>query len=317
VKTWIDFDDAAVFSIPLRGEIDGRTRCEGMLIEGPQGWGEFSPPTDCDDENSARWLTAAIEVGTVGWPDPVRGRVPVAVSVPPIAPADAAALVVASGCSTASVSVATGPAADDIARLEAVRDALGPAGSIRIQAGGRWDLDTAVGLLPALQRAAGGLEFVLQPCRAPADVAAVRRTVGIPVAVTAGTGNDELSGTADIAVLRVSALGGVRRALRIAETCGLPCVVAASVETSIGTAGGLALAGVLPDDGYAHELAMTPHLSGDVVSAARSLIPVDGMLPVAPMPPAPDPERLESFRLTDPTAVQRWRSRLTAVERFI
>ena len=83
MKTWIDFDDAPVFAIPLT---DGPGLCEGMLIEGPQGWGEFSPPADLDAVAAARWLTAAIEVGTVGWPDPVRGRVPVAVTVPAVTP---------------------------------------------------------------------------------------------------------------------------------------------------------------------------------------------------------------------------------------
>lgn len=49
----------------------------GVLVEGPQGWGEFSPPPDAPDELAARWLTAAMEPSTVGWPDALRGRVPV------------------------------------------------------------------------------------------------------------------------------------------------------------------------------------------------------------------------------------------------
>ena len=82
MKTWIDFDAAPVFAIPLTDAVGAVTVCEGMLIEGPQGWGEFSPPASCDNRQAGRWLTAAIEVGTVGWPDPVRGRVPVAVTIP-------------------------------------------------------------------------------------------------------------------------------------------------------------------------------------------------------------------------------------------
>ena len=64
----------------------GSRVCEGMLIEGPQGWGEFSPPAGVAGEQAARWLTAAIEAGIVGWPDPLRGRVPVAVIVPAVSP---------------------------------------------------------------------------------------------------------------------------------------------------------------------------------------------------------------------------------------
>lgn len=73
MRTLIEFDDAPVFAVPTA---DG-TR-EGVLLDGPQAWGEFSPPAGADDALAARWLTAAMEPSTVGWPDAVRGRVPVA-----------------------------------------------------------------------------------------------------------------------------------------------------------------------------------------------------------------------------------------------
>ncbi|MDA2890683.1 O-succinylbenzoate-CoA synthase [Mycolicibacterium sp. BiH015] len=73
MRTLIEFDDAPVFAVPTA---DG-TR-EGVLLDGPQAWGEFSPPAGADDAQAARWLTAAMEPSTVGWPDAVRGRVPVA-----------------------------------------------------------------------------------------------------------------------------------------------------------------------------------------------------------------------------------------------
>ena len=41
---------------------------------------------------------------------------------------------------------------------------LGPEGVIRCDADARWDVDTAAAAIPALDRAAGGLEFVEQPC---------------------------------------------------------------------------------------------------------------------------------------------------------
>ncbi|CAN3129261.1 O-succinylbenzoate-CoA synthase [Mycobacterium sp. smrl_JER01] len=73
MKTLIDLDDTAVFALPTAVGVRA-----GVLLDGPQGWGEFSPPADADDVLAARWLTAAMEPSTVGWPDPVRGRVPVA-----------------------------------------------------------------------------------------------------------------------------------------------------------------------------------------------------------------------------------------------
>ncbi len=319
MKTWIDFDEAPVFAIPLA---DGAEVCEGVLLEGPQGWGEFSPPRDLDERRAARWLTAAIEVGTVGWPDPVRGRVPIAVAVPAVGALRAHEIVTGSGCRTAAVAVGGGSAADGIARLEAVRDALGPGGAIRCDAGGAWDADSAAAAVPVLERAAGGLEFVEHPCATLAETASARKRLDVPVAVgrlvceSAHPLDVNLAGVADIAVLTVSALGGVRRALRFADNCGLPCVVSSARESTIGSAGGLALAGVLPDPGFAHQLGGVALLSGDMVSVGRSLIPVDGHLPVAPMPPAPDPALLERFA-ADPARVSWWRARLQAVAPYI
>ncbi len=323
MKTWIDFDDAPVFAIPLTDRVGGVDVCEGMLIEGPQGWGEFSPPAGVSEEQAARWLTAAIEAGIVGWPDPLRGRVPVAVIVPSVSAERAARIVAGSGCRTAAVRVGESSLDDDIARLEAVRDALGAAGAIRIDANGGWDLQTAAAAVPALARAAGGLEFVEQPCATVEDVAVLRRQVDVPVAVDQSIRESldplglALADTADIAVLTVGALGGVRRALRIAESVGLPCVAAVEVQSSVAIAGGLALAAVLPDAGFAHSLGGALLLDGDVVSDARHLVPVDGYLPVAPMPPGPDAARLREFAATDAAMVARWRGLVAAVQKYL
>lgn len=323
MKTWIDFDTAPVFAIPLIDPVGGVKVCEGMLIEGPQGWGEFSPPAGVSGQQAARWLTAAIEVGTVGWPDPLRGRVPVAVMVPSVSPDRAAEIVRSSGCRTAAIRVAETSLDDDIARVAAVRDALGTSGAIRIDANGIWDLESAAAAVPELDRAAGGLEFVEQPCRTLEGVAALRRRVDAPVAVDQSIQESpdplalRLEDAVDIAVLSAGALGGVRRALRIAENCDLPCVVAADVQASIAIAGGLALAGVLPDTGFAHTLGGALLLDGDVVNEARHLAPVDGYLPVAPMPAAPDASRLERFTVSDAEMVARWRGLVASVQRYL
>lgn len=317
MKTWIDFDHAPVFEIPLTDALGGQRVFQGMLIEGPQGWGEFSAPPDCDDQSAGRWLTASIEAGTVGWPDPVRGRVPVAVTVPPVDPDRARQIVAAAGCRTAAVRVGQtgGTLAGDIARVEAVRDALGPAGAIRCDAGGAWDPDAAASAIAALDRAAGGLEFIARPCRTLDETATLRPHIGVPIAMEAVRAT--MTAAADIAIVNVADSGGVRRALRVAEICGLPCVVAASLQSSVGIAGGLALAGVLPDSGFASELATVALLRGDVVSAGRSLIPADGYLPVAPMPAAPDPDGLARFAVTDSETILWWRNRLKAAQRYI
>jgi o-succinylbenzoate synthase len=321
VKELIDFDGARVFSIPVRAGFGGFAACEGMLIEGPQGWGAFCPPRDSDDLTAARWLTSAVEGGTVGWPDPVRGRVPVAVTVPAVGPQDAAVIVMGSGCAAADVHVAGQP--EDLVRLEAVRGALGPGGAIRCVVEQAWDAVTAEQLIPVLDHAAGGLEFVQLPGTTAAELTTIHRRVDFRLAVeVSGPLPDgvALSDIADVAVLTVGPLGGVRRALRFAERSDLPCVVSAPAgvaETSIGLAGGLALAGALPEVPFACGLGTAPALAGDVVSSGRVLNPVDGYLPVSPMAPAPDAAQLAEFAVEDDARIAWWRRRLNVARELL
>ncbi|OLF11634.1 O-succinylbenzoate synthase [Actinophytocola xinjiangensis] len=297
MKTMIDFHEARTFAIPLTTRFRGIDVREGMLIEGPAGWGEFSPFPEYDDRESANWLTSAIEACTVGWPDPVRGRIPINATVPAVGPEAAREIAATSGCSTVKVKVADHPEslAEDLARLEAVRDGLGPSGAVRCDANGAWDVDTAVRVIPALDRAAGGLEYVEQPCATVAELATVRRRVDVRIAADESIRRAEdplrvaVAEAADIAVIKVAPLGGVRRALRVAEACGLPCVVSSALETSVGLAAGLALAGALPSLDFACGLGTLSLLGSDVVGGARSLVPVDGFLPVSPVSPTPDP----------------------------
>ncbi|MGH3624079.1 MAG: enolase C-terminal domain-like protein, partial [Sciscionella sp.] len=142
----INFDAARVYAIPMRARFRGITVREGMLIDGPAGWGEFCPFAGYDERESASWLATTIEQCTVGWPDPVRDRIPVNCLVPVVGPERAREITACSGCRTAKVKVADHPEslAEDLARVEAVRDALGPGGAIRMDANGVWDVDTAV-----------------------------------------------------------------------------------------------------------------------------------------------------------------------------
>ena len=118
----IDVHGARVYAIPMTTRFRGITIREGMLIEGPRGWGEFCPFREYDDREAAGWLATAVEAATVGWPAPVRDRVPINCTVPAVGPERAHEIVSASGCRTAKVKVADHPASlgDDLARVEAV-----------------------------------------------------------------------------------------------------------------------------------------------------------------------------------------------------
>ncbi|XVS64958.1 o-succinylbenzoate synthase [Actinosynnema sp. CA-299493] len=305
-----------VYSIPMRNRFRGITVREGVLLEGAAGWGEFCAFLDYSDDECAPWLACALEAAEQGWPAPVRDRIPVNCTVPVVSPERAHDIVARSGCATAKVKVADPgtPLADDLARVEAVRDALGPSGAIRVDANMAWDVDTAVHAIRELERAARGLEYVEQPCRSIEELAAVRRRVDVRIAADESIRRAEdplkvaVAGAADVAVIKVAPLGGVRRALAVAQACGLPCVVSSAVETSVGMAAGLALAAALPDLDFACGLGTLPLLDGDVTT--DSLVPVDGLLPVPRH--APGPDRFAEFAADDATT-SRWLARLDRV----
>jgi O-succinylbenzoate synthase len=306
-----------VWSVPMRTRFRGITVREGMLARGPAGWGEFSPFLEYDARVAAPWLRAAREAALEGWPAPLRETVPVNVTVPAVGPEAAHRIVVAGGCRTAKVKVAEpgqSPAEEE-ARLEAVRDALGPDGRIRVDANGLWSVDDAVARIATLDRAAGGLEYVEQPVADVEDLARVRRRVDVPVAADESIRRAEDPyrvrdlEAADVAVLKVQPLGGVRACLRIAEDIGLPVVVSSALETSVGIAAGVALAAALPELPYACGLATVQLLTDDV--AVRPLLPVDGALPVGPAEVDLGAlARLAASRERD----EHWRARLAEVE---
>ncbi|MBW3603082.1 MAG: o-succinylbenzoate synthase [Actinobacteria bacterium] len=305
------------FRIPLRTRFRGVDHRQGVLLSGPCGWGEFSPFPRYPPAVTARWLAAAREAATRPWPAPLRRTVPVNVTVPAMPPDRAHALVAASGCATAKVKVADRGAADggrgDLARVEAVRDALGASGRLRVDANGAWDVDTAVRMIRALD--AFDLEYVEQPVATLAQMAAVRARVDVPLAAdeSVRTADDPLRvrglDAADVVVLKAQPLGGVRQALRVAEAAGLPAVVSSAVETFVGLAAGVALAAVLPELPYACGLGTAALLAGDVV--ADPLVPSDGHVQVRR--PVVDPSALSAWQ-PPPGVATALRQRLRAAE---
>jgi O-succinylbenzoate synthase len=303
------------FAIPMRTRFRDVTVREGALIQGPAGWGEFSPFPGYGPRECARWLACAIEAATAGWPAPVRASIPVNVTVPAVGPAQAHEIVSRSGCRTAKVKVAQRGQgdADDVARVEAVRDALGPDGRIRVDANGAWDVDHARRMLRQL--APFGLEYAEQPCATLAELAELRRTVDVRLAADESVRRAEdpmrvrAAGAADIVVVKAAPLGGVRPGLAVAEACGLPVVVSSAVESSVGLAAGAALAAALPSLPYDCGLATMSLLTGDVT--ADPLAASGGELPVRR--PDVDLARLAAFE-ADPRA---WRERATAAARYL
>src|SRR5690606_37078231 len=121
------------------------------------------------------------------YPPARRSAIPVNCTIPAVGPEQAHRMARESGCRTAKVKVAEpgqGPA-DDLARVAAVRDALGPQGRIRVDANGGWDVDEAFAALSELS--GYGLEYAEQPCARVEELADLRRRIrtrglGVPLA---------------------------------------------------------------------------------------------------------------------------------------
>lgn len=307
--------ETRTFAIDMPTPFRGVTRREGMLLRGSQGWGEFSPFLDYGHDECAAWLRAARESADLPYPEPVRDRIPVNSIVPAVTPDRAAQIAIDAGCSTVKIKVAAAGESlgQDLARVAAVREAL-PDARIRVDANGGWDLRTAAKAVAKLDDLVG-LEYVEQPCASVEDLAAMRRETSVPVAADESIrrASDPFRvrdlEAADIAVLKVQPLGGVRAALRIAKQIGIPVVVSSAVETSIGLAAGVALAAALPHLPYACGLGTAFLLDGDVV--AEPLTPVHGFLPVT----RPDLDEAAFAKVeANEEIADRWASRLQHVE---
>ncbi|MDX6217962.1 MAG: o-succinylbenzoate synthase [Frankiales bacterium] len=302
--------EAHVVALPMRVPFRGVTTREAVLIRGSSGWGEFAPFIEYDDEESARWLAAALEAAEGTWPMALRDAVPVNATVPAVPAAEVAAVLARfPGCTTAKVKVAQAGQSlqDDVERVAAVRD-LVP--NIRVDANGAWSVEQAVTALRAL----GSLEYAEQPCATVPELAAVRRRVDVPIAADESIrkASDPLlvarAAAADVVVLKVAPLGGVAAALRIAEECGLPVVVSSALDTSIGIRAGVALAAALPSLPFACGLATTSLMAGDVVT--DSLDGSGGWIRVRDVTPSAD---LLARYAAPPDREQWWRERLARV----
>ncbi len=292
--------DVALHSIriPMRVRFRRVTWREAVLIEGSGGWGEFSPFPEYPPTMTARWLAAGLEAAVREWPPPVRERIPVNVTIPAVDPEVAYHSVRESGCRTAKVKVAE-PGEDgalDSARVAAVREALGPEGRLRIDVNAAWTVEEAVGHIERLS--AYRLEYVEQPVRTVDEMVELKKRVDVPIAADEAVrlADDPMEvvdrGGADLLVLKVQPMGGVRRTLDLAHRSGLPVVISSALETSVGLAAGLAAAAALPELPFACGLATGGLLEGDVVS--DPFRPIDGEMEVRR--PIPEPALLERWK---------------------
>ena len=286
----------------MRVKFRGIMERETLVLRGPMGWGEFCPFPEYDDDESSRWLAAALEAGWLGFPPQLRDTIPVNATVPAVSAERVPDVLGRFGrVDAVKIKVAERGQSlnDDVARVNAVREAL-PEAALRVDANGGWDVEQAVKALGRLS--AVGLEYAEQPVPTIEGLAEVRRRLtdaGTPVLIAADESvrkeDDPLrvarAGAADLLVVKVAPLGGVRRALDIVEQAGLPAVVSSALDTSVGIRAGLALAAALPSLPYACGLGTVSLFASDV--SLDPLVADDGAIHVREA--VADPGLLEEY----------------------
>ncbi len=287
-------DRLHVLALPMRVRFRGIMVREVALIDGPAGWGEFGAFVEYEPPEAAHWLASGIESAYRPRPSVVRQVVPINATVPAV-PAGQVPEVLERfpGTRTAKVKVAEPgqTLADDVARVNAVRAVIP---TVRVDANGGWTVEQAVAAAAALT-ADGPLEYLEQPCKTVTELAEVRSRVDVAVAADESIRKaaDPLAvvraRAADIAVLKVPPLGGVRALLDIAAEIDIPVVISSALDTAVGIAAGLTAAAALPRLEHACGLGT----GGLFIEDVAEIRLVDGGLSVGDV--VPDPARLAAL----------------------
>ena len=261
-----------VLALPTKTNFRGVTVREVALFQGEYGWAEFSPFLEYDDRESAQWLASAIEAATSERPAQVRTSIPVNGTIPDTNDKTVIDRLVTSynGVKTYKVKVGKN-LSEDIVRLARIRS-LGRNVNIRIDVNGLWSVEEALTNLYAFYENVGPFEYVEQPCATIEELRDLKSRIRIPIKIAADEvirkAKDpfsvDLTGAADIVMLKVQPLGGITRALAIADHHKLPVVVSSALESAVGIHYGLELAASIKDLAFDCGLATGSLMASDV-----------------------------------------------------
>jgi len=261
-----------VVALPTKTNFRGIKLREVALFKGEFGWGEFSPFLEYGYEESAPWLASAIEAATKPLPTLFRKSVKVNGTIPATNDKDVINSLIASYSGVKTFKVKVGDnLSEDIVRLARIRS-LGRDIKIRIDVNGLWSVKDALTNLYAFYEEVGPFEYVEQPCATIEELRELKASIHIPLKIAVDEAvrkaKDpfavDLSGAADIVMLKVQPLGGITRAHEIAQHHNLPVVVSSALESAVGINYGLALAASFEEMEFDCGLATGSLLSADV-----------------------------------------------------
>lgn len=283
---------ASLCDAAIDGAADGRA-CIASAVASASG---ARAAIDCalhDLEARMRGTSlASLLAGGTALRDPVATSALVAASLPEAAAAEARARV-AAGYRTLKLKVGGGR---DLARVAAVRDAVGAEIALRLDANGVWSEHDAPRALERLARYTP--VFVEEPLASPDPEAWARLRATSPVPIAADESVRDVAsaralleqGGADWIVLKPAAQGGLAAAWEIAalaRAADAGVVVTSFLDTAIGRASALHLAAALPGRVADAGLATGALLASDLATladAAAMMLPTGTGLGVAPDP---------------------------------
>jgi O-succinylbenzoate synthase len=298
-------DTLRVIALPMKTNFRGINVREIALLKGNYGWGEFSPFLEYDDVESSQWLASAIEAATQPRPKLFRSSVAVNGTIPATNDKKVIDELVASypGVKTYKVKVGNN-LSEDIVRLARIRS-LGRKVNIRIDVNGLWSVEQALTNLYSFYENVGPFEYVEQPCATLDELRELKSKIRIPLKIavdevirkSADPFALDLKGAADIVMLKVQPLGGIRRAHAIAEHHNLPIVVSSALESAVGINYGLTLAASFEEMSFDCGLATGSLLAQDVAHLPTT----NGMMQICEFEPQLDgldvaPDRFEWWK---------------------
>ena len=304
-----------VLALPMRTTFRSLNIRETALFKGEYGWGEFAPFVEYSDQESLPWLESAIEAADKPLSPALRESIPINATVP--ASNDEAEIEQIlswyPGVDTVKIKVGTG-IQEDLVRIAVVRKHL-PKAKIRIDVNGSWSVKEALFNINAIYEVTGDLlEYVEQPVTSLDELKQLREDMSVDVKIA----GDEvlrkakdpfaisLYGAIDILMLKVSPLGGIKRAMDLASHHKLPVVISSALESAVGISYGLALAARVPNLDYACGLGTSALFNQDV-----SDIPiVNGAIKATGYPI--DLDRVERYELKG-ERLEWWRNRISRV----
>ena len=277
-----------VLSLPTRTNFRSVTKREVALFKGPNGWGEFSPFLEYEAEEASLWLGAGIEAAFGQLPLTNRDEIEINATLPSVDTKIDVENILSWYPGAKVVKIKVGKDLNlDIKRIENAL-AVNPNYKIRLDVNGLWNVKEAEDAVAQIIERVGidKIQYIEQPVSTVEEL----RELNLPIPVVgdevirkaANPFKVDLNGAVDILMLKVSPLGGIKRAKEIAAHHKLPVVVSSALESAVGISHGIRLAASLPVLDYACGLGTGKLLTHDVAD----LPIVDGRMKVATVNPS-------------------------------